>query len=230
MILTNDPDNSHDPGAGHARRADVPAGRRCGWRTGDERRTATSSPPTVGYGSGPYGYLGSSSDRSTTAAIAGTEDDGLYQDLRDRDDELPVRRAGRHLQGRPALRGDRQRRRRPRSSEHRGRVVLPGSTSSPPAADGRSPIVHRDRHRRPSTSPSPPRGKAIINASSYGPAGGRARDVGHQPCPVAVPARSATPAPRMGRPSRSRRCAIARRQTAESMHIAHHVRDAGLAA
>jgi hypothetical protein len=35
-----------------------------------------------GYGSGPYGYLGNSSTKSTSAAIAGTEDDGLYQDAR----------------------------------------------------------------------------------------------------------------------------------------------------
>jgi subtilisin family serine protease len=35
-----------------------------------------------GYVSGPYGYLGSSSIRSTSAAIGGTEDDGLYQDAR----------------------------------------------------------------------------------------------------------------------------------------------------
>ena len=34
------------------------------------------------YGPGPYGYLGSSSTRSTSAPIAGTEDDGLYQDSR----------------------------------------------------------------------------------------------------------------------------------------------------
>jgi hypothetical protein len=35
-----------------------------------------------GYGSGPYGYLGASSNKNTTAAIEGTEDDGLYQDAR----------------------------------------------------------------------------------------------------------------------------------------------------
>ena len=35
-----------------------------------------------GYGSGPYGYLGASANRSTTAPIAGTVDDGLYQDAR----------------------------------------------------------------------------------------------------------------------------------------------------
>lgn len=34
------------------------------------------------YGPGPYGYLGSSSVRSTSAPIAGTQDDGLYQDSR----------------------------------------------------------------------------------------------------------------------------------------------------
>ena len=34
------------------------------------------------YGSGPFGYLGASSTRTTGAAIAGTVDDGLYQDQR----------------------------------------------------------------------------------------------------------------------------------------------------
>ena len=44
--------------------------------------TATSSPRTAPYGAGPYGYVGSSSSRSTAAPIDGTEEDGLYQDLR----------------------------------------------------------------------------------------------------------------------------------------------------
>lgn len=35
-----------------------------------------------GYGAGPFGYVGTSSTRSTSAPIEGTEDDGLYQDLR----------------------------------------------------------------------------------------------------------------------------------------------------
>ena len=35
-----------------------------------------------GYGTGPYGYLGASSNKNTAAAIDGTEDDGLYQDAR----------------------------------------------------------------------------------------------------------------------------------------------------
>ena len=100
-----------------------------------------------GYPAGPYGYLGASSNRSTTAPIDGTEDDGLYQDRPDRDDEtLSVRRAGRHLPGRPALRRDPEHQdRRSRVQRQPGgrRSSCPASTCMPPPAARTSPWTRR---------------------------------------------------------------------------------------
>ena len=168
------------------------------------------------YGSGPYGYLGSSSTRSTNAPIAGTEDDGLYQDRRIgmtnyrfavpdgtyRVDLLfaeidNVKAGGRMFD--VSIEGDARpaqprRLRRRRRQEHR-----PGS------------IVRRERRRRAAGHRlrRPARRQADHQRDPRdGPAGGRARDVG-----LGRPGGS-TPQARAGGALRARRLFLSRVESA----------------
>ena len=91
------------------------------------------------YGAGPFGYVGSSSTRSHRSADRRDRaTTALYQDLRTGMTELPVRRAGRHVPGRPPVRRDRRSRSgRPAQvrRQHRGRRrPAGGSTCAPPPA------------------------------------------------------------------------------------------------
>ena len=57
------------------------------------------------YAAGSFGYLGAGKVISVKKGIAGTNDDALYQNQRERHERLPLRQPpGRHLRGRPGLR------------------------------------------------------------------------------------------------------------------------------